>query len=200
MEIKLENNYEDKELDNFKKEIEDSLNKCNELNEPQKSINKTILNGFKLILNNYKPNIPNVSQKAFYEENNPPHIQKLSKLTDIDINKLEQIFNFKEDDFEFMNPIIGEKSIDKQVKATLIILTIYYITYEKDEIPSKELGKHLRWLGTGAYSHISENIRNECNDLIEIKGTAPNLSYKINLNGIQEGKKMIIELLDGKIS
>lgn len=193
MDIEITNNIgEGYEYEELKLEIEKAITKCDELIEPQRNISKTILKALQFTVKNYELNstIENVKERM-----NIPYVQKLSNLVNVDEDKLEQIINFKKDDFKVMTTIDGEKAIEKQFKATLIILTIYYIVYEKEEISSRELVEHLRWLGTGAYGHLTENLRKEeYKKFIDITGDGNNLIYKINVNGIQKGKEIIKNL------
>lgn len=184
---------EEFESEDLKLEIKSAIDKCNELDENQRIISKTILKVLELLVENCV--IPENEIENTGPSNKPIHIHKLSNLIDIDKDKLEQVFDFHKDDFKFMTTINGKKEVEKQFDATLITLTIYHIVYGIEAVDSKNLVKHLKWLGIGSLGHLAENLRKkEYKSFIEITENGKNFIYKINLKGIEKGFEIIKNL------
>ena len=126
-------------------------------------------------------------------------LEKFSKDVGISEEQLMYIFNFGEDDLGLITVIKGKKESEKQIKATLCILTAYHYCYDSDEIRSQDLRKKLEWLGITSLVHLSLNLT-KYKQFIISRGVpkSPNFSYKITYPGIKKGLEIIKELSDAQ--
>jgi hypothetical protein len=173
-------------------EIKSAINKCNELEEPQKSIFKTILEVLQYITTNNKLSVIEVNKQETKSVNVPEYVEKLIKATKINLNDLELIFDFEEENLELVANITGESEKDKQFKATLCILTALNFCFGKKEITSTDLVKQLEDLGIGSLSNLSSYL-STFKQFVKVDGKTR--KYKIKGPGIKRGKEIIKELV-----
>jgi len=176
----------------LKMEIETAIGKCDELDEPQKSISKTILRTLQFMIgsrNSYTPKVENIKIE---NEKIPKNAQKLCKATKMNLDDLEYIFDFEDENLELVANITGESEKEKQFKATLCILTAYNFCFGKKEITSSDLVRRLEDLGIGSLSNLSPYL-SKYTQFIRVDGKTR--TYKIKGPGINKGKEIIRELV-----
>jgi len=121
--------------------------------------------------------------------------QKLSKAVGIDKGKIKYIIDFEESDFFILVNIKGDSAAEKQINATLCILTIYNYCYETKEIESEILKNKLENLGITSLGNLNINLKKFRNFIIPRgKPRSHNFSYKITIPGINRGLEIIKEL------
>lgn len=122
-------------------------------------------------------------------------IKKLSEAAALSKDTLKNIFHFEDDYIILLCNIEGKNEAEKQLKATLVILTAYNHLYDKDRILSKDLVDKLKYLGIGSLVNLSTNLRKYRQYIIPLgKQGSSNFSYKITHPGIQKGLEIINEL------
>ncbi len=120
-------------------------------------------------------------------------VEKLAHVLQITIDEIYNIISFEgEDNFTFLFEIGGKGEPDKQLRATLCLLTVLYHCFGKDEISSKILNQKLQFWGIKSLSHISNNLKKYKNFLIpKGKAGSSKFSYKITRPGLNEGLKIL---------
>lgn len=174
-------------------EIKNAEKQCNEVDEPQKTIFKTMLKSLRFIATakrSYPLEEDNYITET--ETNLPEYVQKLSKITKINVTDLEHIFNFEDENIELVANINAQNEKEKQFKATLCILTAYTYCFDQKEIKSSDLIKQLENLGIGSMSNLSPYL-STYTQFIKVDGK--NRTYKIKGPGINKGKEIIKELV-----
>jgi len=136
---------------------------------------------------------------------NPPEfinkitgVEKLAHHMKSTPEDLLNIVSFEEDEeFTFIFEMTGKSEPDKQLRATLCLLTVSNYCYAKDEILSKTLTKKLQLWGIKSLSNISKNLKKHMSFIV-MKGKAgsSNFSYKITVPGLREGIKILNEIID----
>ena len=124
-------------------------------------------------------------------------IEKLAKSASVTIDKLKQIFDFEEDDLILLT--VGEETEkEKQVQATLLILTGLSYCYGKREIVVADLKRKLERLGIAALQNLSTNL-SEYPQFVVPKGKrgSRKFGYKITIPGEKEGLTIIRKLVEG---
>lgn len=178
----------------LKVEIETAEELSESLNDPHKTISKTILRSLSFIIENGMHENLNPS-KSEDEQEDHQICPKILENTGINKNQLENVFNIEEDDFKVVATINGKNEVERQIKASLIILTAFYYCYGKDEIKSRELVNKLRWLGIKSLGNLSKNLkREECSQFIIISGKGNNINYQILNQGLKKGIEIIKEI------
>ena len=119
-------------------------------------------------------------------------VERLAKDVSVTEEKLKNVFNFEEKNLDPIAPVKGSWQ-EKQLKATLVILTGLSYCYEKDEILSTHLKGKLGNLKIGSLSQLGPTLL-EHPQLIVSKGEGRGTSYKITVPGKKEGLKIIKEL------
>lgn len=117
-------------------------------------------------------------------------IEKLAKDAGVTVGQLKHIFSFK-DDLGLL--VVGEGTDkEKQLQATLLILTGFSYHYGKEEILSIDLKRRLRKLGIRALGHLTENLSEYSRFILpKIRGSAS--TYEMTVRGKEEGLKIIKE-------
>lgn len=123
------------------------------------------------------------------------HIEELSKDAGITEEELRCVFDFEKEDLNLITTVEGKNEAEKQLKATICILTAYHYCYGRDEISSQDLRKKLQWLGIKSLQTLSSSLTNY-KQLILPKGKpkSPKFAYKITYPGIKKGLEIIKEL------
>lgn len=193
MNTKIKKDLEDKsDYTDLPIEINAAINKCNELEEPQRSIHKTILKVLKFLISKEELNVTKVKKSEEKIDNTPEYVHKLIKATKIDLNDLELIFDFEDENLELTANITGESEKEKQFNATICILTALNFCFSKKEISSTDLVRQLEDLGIGSLSNLSPYL-NTYKQFIKVDGKTR--KYKIKGPGINKGKEIIKELV-----
>lgn len=181
---------------NLKNEIENAIKLSETLDDPHKTIFKSILKSLSFVMDD-KQSESILSSKTddTNEEQNVLVYRKLLEKTGIVQDQLENVLNFEKNDFKVVANINGENEIEKQIKASLIILTANYYCYEKEEINSRELASKLRWLGIKSLANLNKNLkRKECQPFIRIVGKGNNTAYQILNPGLKKGIEIMKEM------
>ena len=107
------NNNDFKELID---EIKNAENRCNEVDEPNKTIFKTILKSLRFIATTKRSY--HLEEDCYISENEtnlPEYVQKLAKVTQTDVTDLEHIFNFEDEHLELVANINAQNEKEKQL-------------------------------------------------------------------------------------
>lgn len=193
MTIRVDDNHEEViTKESLKDEIGTALTMCNQLDEPHKTIFTTILKALQYRTLEKQPSVPKVEDREFDIGEAPEYIQKLCKVTQIEANDLEYLFNFKDESLELAT-ISGGTWKEKQINASLCILTANHYCFESGEISSSDLAKQLRKIKIGSMDNLSKNLANYIHfiDMEEVHKTKK--IYKIKGPGRIEGLKIIKE-------
>lgn len=124
-------------------------------------------------------------------------LREFSEEIGIDVEQLKYVFHFGEEDLTLIAVIKGKKENERQLKATLCILTGYHYYYGEDEIRSQELRKKLRWSGIRSLTNLNSNLKRH-RELLIPKGKpgSPEFRYQIIYPGIKKGIEIIKELCE----
>jgi hypothetical protein len=118
---------------------------------------------------------------------------KLSKASGIEEDKLKNIFYFEKDGLKILSKIKGKKESEKQLKATVSILTVYYYCYGIDKIKATDLTKQLEWLKI-SLANLSRSLSSNRKYLILKGRSRKDYSYEITFPGRERGLEIIKEL------
>lgn len=180
-------------------DIENAINLCDNLEDPQKNISKTILEALMFIVNQEKIATSEFKSEKVLENKIPSPILKLSQELKINAEDIEDAFEFDMDKkkIELTMGFDGETWIQQQFKSTLCLLTAYSISYDIKEISSKDLVEQLESLGIESLPNLSPNLqKKQFNKYINVSGGAnAQKIYKIKNFGIKHGKELIKELI-----
>ena len=122
-------------------------------------------------------------------------VEKLAKGAGVTRDRLNKIFGFGKDDLTISVEAGGESNKEKQLRATLVILTGLGYCYGKEEIQSPDLGKRLKILGI-PISNLARNLAEHPRFILPLgKPKSPKFQYKITLPGKREGLRIIQELV-----
>jgi len=164
------------------------------MNEEQYIKIETWLKSIDLRLTSIEKSIvTNPSSPPTITFNLPVGIEKLAHYLKSTPEDILNILSFDADgEFTFLFEIDGNSEPDKQLRATLCILTVSYYCFAKEEMSSKNLIQKLQFWGIKSLSHISHSLKKH-NRLIVAKGIAgsSNFSYKITVPGLNEGTKIL---------
>lgn len=175
-------------------EIKAAEKKCEEFDDPEKLVFKTILKSLSFIIKDGNFKKPSSEKTGNDQRGNNIYAEILEKAK-INQKQLKSIFSFEEDDFKVIALIKGKNEIEKQIKASLIILTANYYCYGKDRISSRGLASKLRWLGIKSMKNLNKNLkREECHPFIRIIGKSNSTSYQILNQGLIKGLEIINEI------
>ena len=134
-------------------------------------------------------------EKKIEKDNFEKKLEKFSIEAKISKEQLRHVFDFEEEGLRLIKTIEGKVESEKQIKATLCILTAYHYCYDSDEIRSQDLRKKLEWLGIGSLVNLSTNLANYKQFIIpKGKPSSSKYSYKITYPGIKRGSEIIKEL------
>lgn len=131
-----------------------------------------------------------------------PHQENIKKLADdseVEVDDLNKIYDF-DDNLTLIANSDGHNEAEKQLKATLLILTGYNYYFNESEIDSSKLRLTLEDLGIVSLVNLSTNLKPYRNLIVHKKGKRGNTetTYKITLPGLEKGK-MLIRAFSGKI-
>jgi len=128
-------------------------------------------------------------------------IKDLAEKVGVDEEDLYKIFDFDEKIHLLVQPK-GKNEGEKQLKASLIILTAYNHYFNKREISSSDLIRMLEDVGIGSLVNLSTNLKEHRDLIIHKKGKrgSTKTSYRITIPGLHEGYLLIKELLKNKES
>lgn len=124
-------------------------------------------------------------------------VEKLAKDAGVTRGQLNQIFDLGKDDLTISVEAGGESDKEKQLRATLVILTGFSYCYRKEEIHSIDLKKKLKILGI-PIANLARNLAEYPRFVLSIgKPKSPKFRYKITVPGKREGLRIIRELAGG---
>lgn len=180
-------------------EIEAAEKKCEEFDDPEKIVFRTILKCLDCILTN-NLSLSSVSDhpQEIYKDV-PECIKKICNATKISPDDLKHIFDFDFENkkLELKTMITGKNAEEKQFKATLCILTGYNYCYGTKEIKSEELKTQLDQLGIDSLGNMSTFLKKaRYKEFIKVEGKdrGPK-KYKIKIPGIKKGEELIKSLM-----
>lgn len=122
-------------------------------------------------------------------------IQQLAANAGLTVDQLKHVFHVTEEDVYLIAAVDGINEVEKQIKATVAILTTQNYLLGVDEIKSKKLRPKLEKLGIRSLINLSTNLAQRP-DLIVPKGEpkSPDFSYQITYPGLRKGLEIIKEL------
>lgn len=120
--------------------------------------------------------------------------ERLSKDSGLTSEELREMFQIYEDDIIILKDIPGSTP-EKQLKASLLLLTFKRYLYNTTELEASELKKFLEKLAIGSLSILSANLK-KYKSYIITKGKAGSNKYKyvITIPGLKKGIEIIKEL------
>jgi hypothetical protein len=121
-------------------------------------------------------------------------IEKFAKNIGVTIDQLKQIFDFEEDNLILIKEPVGTQE-EKQVQATLLILTGLSYCYEKEQTLATDLKRMLDQSGIDL-KNLSTNLKKYRQRIIPrgMQGSH-NFTYKITGPGKSEGLRLIREFI-----
>ncbi len=125
--------------------------------------------------------------------------EKISRFcSELEIRKedFNLIFKISEKDVSLKVPIEGKNEAEKQLKTTLVLITVKDSLFEEDFMKSADITIVLKRLGIKSIVNLSTNL-NKHSSFLQSKGKpkSKNFGFRITIPGIVEGKKLIKELL-----
>jgi len=112
--------------------------------------------------------------------------------TGINIDVLKEIVYFDDSGFTIITEVTGKDNKEKQINATLLILTINDICYGNNSVKSQDLKAKLEYLGIRSLVNLSTNLKTIKNYIIpDGKSGSLDYSYKITLPGKKEGLRIL---------
>lgn len=163
------------------------------------------IEAFKIILNNliqksltskeFQTAIPTSTKstegaKAKSQISNP--IEQLATKCNISQEHLRNVFEFTKDKFVLLKEPNAETELEKQIKASVCILTAYKIGLDKEWNTATILTDAISERGI-SLNHFSKNIATR-KDLIKKIGEKKGTKYGVTTKGFQEGTELIKSL------
>jgi len=158
------------------------------------------INKISKILEDHEKRIRELENIAKKNRFKPPadlneRIKKLFVDVGISEEQLRYVFDFEEDDLNLITSVEGKSEGEKQLSATLCILTGYEYCYGRDTIKSQILRDKLEKLGIRSLANLSTNLSKYPNYIISKgKRKSPNFMYKLTYPGKNEGLRIIKSL------
>ena len=162
----------------MEKESDKIWEKIKEMDERINSIEELI---------NISPNITEIGKE--YE--------KLMIETGISQDKLKETIYFDKGDFIILSEIEGENNIEKQINATLLILTISDICYNDNSMKTQDIRRKLEYMGISSLTNLSTNLKTIKTYLISY-GRSTASGYKLTLPGKKSGIKILTDICNNK--
>lgn len=122
-------------------------------------------------------------------------IEKLARFLKSSSSDVYNIISFEEGDkFTLLFNIGGKNETEKQLNATLCLLTVLYYCYDKNEIATNNLKQKLEFLGIKSLNNLSDYLKKHKKFVI-LKGKARSskFNYKITQPGLTAGLKILSE-------
>jgi hypothetical protein len=137
----------------------------------------------------------NKRKESNYVDKEQVNNSDLEKRLNLPVEKINNLIHFENNDVVLLFNIPGKSNNEKQINATLLILTLTKLKFNKDEIASKELTKKLKTLGIGSLSILSNNLKQQRQYFVTsgAKGSI-NFSYKITIPGLNKGIELFKNL------
>ncbi len=130
-----------------------------------------------------------IKQKTFSPES-------LAKELGLELDRLKNVIEFTEDDFHIISNIPGEKDWEKQLNASLVVLTINYYCRGEREVLAGDLRNILQDLGIRSLLNMATNITYQNNFIVKIgKPGSHYTRYRITNPGLQNGIDIIKNML-----
>lgn len=120
-------------------------------------------------------------------------ITKLSRYCEISENEIRNVLEFENEQFVITKKILGNTTAEKQVNASLLILTAWEIGTNTHWIKVTQLADSLRDLHIDI-KHLGENLSAR-RDYFSIKGTRKGASYHVTTRGIEKGAELLKSLI-----
>lgn len=121
--------------------------------------------------------------------NNP--MQKLALQCKIPVEKLKDVLDYENKQFILLKKIVGKNTSDKQLAASLCILTAWAKGMNTPWISTLKLGDAIREAGIDT-KHLGENLTKT--DFFVIKGVNRGAKYHITTQGWQKGLELLKSL------
>lgn len=163
------------------------------------------IEAFKIILNNLiqESIISNESQTVESKSEKSPKDKKIEPQTsnpikqlvekcNIDQEHVRNVFEFTKDRFVLLKEPEAQTELEKQIRASVCILTAYKIGLGKEWIKSSTLVEALSERGI-SLNHFAKNIATR-KDLIKKMGEKKGTDYGVTTKGWQDGIELIKSL------
>lgn len=199
------------ELNEIQKKIELAKNATSMISEPLKT------EAFKIILselisnNNSNSTMPNIKRNKNKSKKHNNHnldnnmifeikheLSELAKKCDVTNNELSEIMVIKNNVIEIIKPIIGSEAIQHRTVAQIVLAT-YFILYDIEWLPSRELRKCLDISGLTGFTHLGTNL-SSITSSITSKGLKKGTEYKITGKGLRVAYELIKKLSKNKVT
>lgn len=133
---------------------------------------------------------PTEIKKHIKEQNG---LSEFIKLTEISQEELSKIFDFEEKVINLLVHPRGDNEGEKQITATILLLTAYYYYFNEPEISSSELRQKLLDVGVTSLVNLSTNLKLYPNLLVHKKSKkgSTNTCYRITIPGLELGRSLI---------
>lgn len=143
----------------------------------------------------FEKHLPKLGEIKIRTTINEDKIQKLANDAGITLEKIKAVFDFGPEDLNLISLVTGKNEEEKQLKATLCVLTGYNHCYNSDSILSQKIRLKLEKLGIKSLANLSTNLANYPNYIVcNIEKGSKASSYKITYPGIKRGLEIIKDL------
>ena len=121
--------------------------------------------------------------------------EKLTTETGIIQDLLKELAYFEDGDFTILTEVNGKNNKEKQLNATLLILTINDICYGVNRMRTQDIKNKLEYMEIGSLTNLSKNLNTLKTHLIQDgKPGSTKSGYKITLPGKKEGVRILNDL------
>ena len=130
------------------------------------------------------------------DENNK--IFRLCKELGIEKEDLDSKIKINGGNVSLIVPIDGKNEAEKQLRTTLVLMSIRDLLFEEDFMKSADIAVVLKRLGVKSIANLATNL-NKSTDLLRPDGKpkSKNFGFRITIPGVMEGKKIIRGLVNG---
>lgn len=138
---------------------------------------------------------PKYGELKNYEDN----ISELCRELEVEKNILYTKIRISEENVALIVPIDGKNEADKQLRTTLVLMSIRDSVFGKDLMKSSDIAIALKRLGIKSIANLATNLSKYSEFLIsDGKPKSKNFGFRITIPGIVEGKKIIKSMFNGK--
>ena len=184
----------------IKSKIDEIKKITNDLDEPYKTESFKILfsialkkeESFKSIPNDGSEDITLDVQNGDKRIDDP--MKKLALQCKITMEQLKDVLDYENKQFTILKKIVGNKTSDKQLTASLCILTAWAKGMDTPWISTLKLGDAVREAGIDT-KHLGENLTRT--DFFVLKGVKSGAKYHITTQGWQKGLEILKSLAEG---
>jgi len=136
----------------------------------------------------FESSMPIVHQES---QSNKTPLKHMAEKTNLELNILCKIYDLEDEDVKLNVSLDNRKESEKQVIASLLILTCKYYCYGTDLIRAMDLNKKLKWLGIKSLSNLKSNLSKDGYFETKGKSRSNNYSYKITFPGLKKAIEYI---------